>query len=199
MNLFNKIKWILGILGVFLLVLATNRIDKNNFKRVEQSVDNIYNDRLLAKDLLLEISLKFHKKELAYALNDSNYLQNKNKAINTEISNLLESFNRIESTEKEELILKRLMLDHQDLIELEKNLNENESLYTPKCQTIFSDINEQLTKLSAEQVEEGKQQKFLATKALENVELFSQIEIYILIFLGIILQLIILYSPKKTD
>lgn len=199
MNLFSKIKWILGILGVFLLVLATNRIDKNNFKRVEQSVDNIYNDRLLAKDLLLEISLKFHKKELAYALNDSNYIENKNEAINAEISELLESFNRIESTEKEELILKRLKLDHQDLIELEKNLKENESLYTSKCQTIFSDINEQLTKLSAEQVEEGKQQKFLATKALENVELFSQIEIYILIFLGIILQLIILYSPKKTD
>jgi hypothetical protein len=199
MNLFNKIKWILGILGVFLLVLATNRIDKNNFKRVEQSVDNIYNDRLLAKELLLEISLKFHKKELAYALNDSNYLENKNEKINAEISNLLESFNRIESTEKEELILKRLKRDHADLIELEERLTPNDILYSRDCKQIFTDINEQLSKLSAEQVQEGKQQKFLASKALENVELFSQIEIYILIVLGIILQLIILYSPKKTD
>ncbi len=198
MNLFNKVKWVLGILGVFLLVLATNRIDKNNFKRVEQSVDNIYNDRLLAKELLLEISLKFHKKELAYALNDTNYLQNKNQAINTKISELLESFNRIESTEKEELILKRLRRDHDDLIKLEKRLNKKDTLYTEKCEEIFADINTQLGELATEQVEEGKQQKFLASKALENVELFSQIEIYILLLLGIVLQLIILYTPKKN-
>jgi len=198
MNLFNKVKWVLGILGVFLLVLATNRIDKNNFKRVEQSVDNIYNDRLLAKELLLEISLKFHKKELAYALNDTNYLQNKNQAINTKISELLESFNRIESTEKEELILKRLRRDHDDLIKLEKRLNHKDTLYTEKCEEIFADINTQLGELATEQVEEGKQQKFLASKALENVELFSQIEIYILLLLGIVLQLIILYTPKKN-
>ena len=90
-----KIKWFVGVLGVFLLVLATNLIDKNNFIRVEESVDNIYNKRLLAKELLLDISLKFHKKELAYALNDTMYLHSQNAAVNNEISKSLEVFNRV--------------------------------------------------------------------------------------------------------
>jgi len=75
MNTFNKFKWFIAIAVVFLLILATNLADKNYFKQVENSVDNIYSERLLAKELLFDVSRKFHKKELAYALNDTTYLQ----------------------------------------------------------------------------------------------------------------------------
>jgi len=60
MNLLNKIRWFLAVSVVFVVVLATNLIDKNNFEKVEQSVDNIYNERLLAKKILLELATKFH-------------------------------------------------------------------------------------------------------------------------------------------
>jgi hypothetical protein len=60
MNLLNKIRWFLAVSVVFVVVLATNLIDKNNFEKVEQSVDNIYNERLLAKEILLELATKFH-------------------------------------------------------------------------------------------------------------------------------------------
>ena len=60
MNLLNKIRWFLAVSLVFVVVLATNLIDKNNFEKVEQSVDNIYNERLLAKEILLELATKFH-------------------------------------------------------------------------------------------------------------------------------------------
>ncbi|MEQ8908091.1 MAG: chemotaxis protein [Vicingaceae bacterium] len=198
MSVFNKVKWVLGVLGVFLLVFATNRIDKNNFKRVEESVDNIYNDRLLAKELLLEVSLKFHNKELAYSLNDSSYLKEKNDLVNAQITDILKTFDRVEATEKEERILTKLNRNHKKLIALEENLASNDTLYTGKCAQLFSDINANIKALASEQVNEGKQQKFLAREALASVELFSQIEIYILIILGLLIQIIILYNPKKS-
>lgn len=197
MNLFNKIKWALALSGVFLLILATNLIDKNNFARMEESVDNIYNDRLLAKEVLLDIAIKFHKKELAYSLNDSIYLRNQNDVINAEISRLLKMFNRLESTKKEDYSLNSLNRNHSELIKLESNLSPKDNLYTPQCAEIFSAINKNIIELAAEQVREGKSQNFIARRAIENVKLFSQIEIYFLIFLGLMMQFIILYNPKK--
>jgi len=37
----------------------------------------------------------------------------------------------------------------------------------------------------------------LSQRAIDDVELFTQIEIYSLIFLAIIAQIIILYNPKR--
>ena len=197
MNLFNKIKWVLAITGVFFLILATNLIDKNAFARIEETVDNVYNDRLLAKEVLLDIAVKFHEKELAYSLNDSAYLNNKNDDINAEISKSLEMFDRIESTRNEDLILNRLNRNHAELIQLESNLLSNDTLYTQQCAEIFSAINKNIVELGAEQVAEGERQKFIAKTAIDSVNLYSQMEIYVLIFLGLLLQFVILYKPRK--
>ena len=197
MLLFKKIKWFLGVLGVFLLILATNLIDKNNFIQVEGSVDNIYNERLLAKELLLDVAIKFHKKEMAYSLNDSTYLLTQNDTVNAEISKLLETFDRVGSTEKEDFILNNLNKNHTKLIKLESNSSSKETLYTPECAEIFSAINSNIIELAAEQIKEGENQNSIARRAIEKVKLFSQIEIYFLIFLGLLLQFIILYNPKS--
>ncbi len=199
MNIFKKVKWFLAVLGVFLVILATNLIDKKNFIRVEGVVEKIYNERLLAKELLLNVSIQFHEKELAYALNDSTYLQSKNDAVNTKIRELLQMFDRVEATHKEEIILKELNENHTKLIQLESNRQVNDVLYTSDCSEIFSAINTNITELSVEQVKEGKNQKFYARDAINMVKLFSKMEIYILIFLALILQFIILYNPKKIQ
>ena len=197
MTLFTRVKWFLAVLGVFLLILATNLADKKYFIRVEKSVDKIYNERLLAKDLLLDVSVKFHKKELAYALNDTAYLRIQNDAVNTDISKLLELFDRAESTRNEEVIIRQLHRNHTRLMELEAKSVSKETLYSSEVAEVFTAINKNIVELAAEQVEEGRNQKILATKAIENANLFSQIEIYFLIFLGIVLQFIVLYNPKK--
>lgn len=196
MNIFNKIKWVLAILGIFMIILATNLIDKNNFLRVEESVDNIYNERLLAKELLLEVTLKFHKKELAYALNDTTYLQSKNYLVNTQINTLLKIFDRSGSTEREVSILHDLNENHAKLIKLESSIQLKDTLYTLSCSDIFSAINMNIVELSIEQIKEGKNQKFLAKEAINMVKLFTKVEIYILLFLAVALQFIILYNPK---
>ncbi len=197
MNIFVKIKWVVAILGIFLIILSTNLIDKNNFLRIEESIENIYNERLLSKELLMDISIQFHDKEIAYALNDSVYLQSKNSEINDKIAHSLKQFDRVELTTNEKYILKDLNRNHKKLIQLESNVETVKSLYNPECASIFSAINKNIVDLASEQIQEGKNQKKIANDAVSLTKLFSKIEIYILIFLAIILQVIILYTPKK--
>jgi hypothetical protein len=199
MNIFKKLKWFFAVLGIFLIILATNLIDEKNFLRVEESVEIIYNERLLAKELLINVSIQFHQKELAYALNDSIYLQSQNDAVNAKISELLQMFVRAKSTKEEETILDELNENHAKLIQLESKSQFKNRLYSSDCAQIFSAINTNIIELSAEQVKEGKLQKFNARDAVDRIKLFSKIEIYILIFLAIILQGIILYNPKTKS
>ena len=78
MAFYDKLKWILGILMIFILIITTNLIDKNNFLSVRDSVITIYEDRLIADDMVFEMLKNIHKKELAMASKDSIYFKNEN-------------------------------------------------------------------------------------------------------------------------
>jgi hypothetical protein len=197
MNIYMKLKWFSAVLGVFLIILATNLIDKRSFLKVEEAVEKMYNERLLAKELLQGVSIQFHEKELAYALNDSSYLQTQNDAVNSEISELLQMFDKAEISRNEKIILLDLNKNHSNLINLESNTQLNDLLYSSECAEIFSAINTNIKDLSAAQIKGAKNQKFHASAAVNTVKLFSKIETYLLIFLALFLVIIILYTPSK--
>jgi len=67
---------------VFVLIIATNLIDRNNFTRVKDSVITIYEDRLVANDLIFEMSNSFQEKEIAVAASDSAFFLERNKQVN---------------------------------------------------------------------------------------------------------------------
>ena len=73
MTLFEKVKWVLGILLIFVVVLTTNLVDRGNFNRIKNSVVTIYEDRIVANDLIFEISTLVHEKELAFRTSDSDF------------------------------------------------------------------------------------------------------------------------------
>lgn len=203
MNVFQKIKWFVAVLGVFLIILMTNLLDKQNFLRVEEVVENIYNKQLLAKELLFEVSMKFHDKELAYVQNDTVYLEQLNDKINEDITEDLKMFDRADLSRNEAKVLEQLKENHQKLVRLEENSQNKalskDSLYTFAYADVFNAISKGLQELSSEQVKEGKSQTLHANDAVNIANLFSKIEIYILIFLGLVIQFIILYTPKKKD
>ena len=60
-------------------------------------------------------------------------------------------------------------------------------------------IKKNLEDLSKIQLLEGSKQMSISKKAIDSVELFTQIEIYLLIFLAIVIQIIVMYNPKKED
>lgn len=64
MGIYNKIRWVLGIFMVFFLIVAINLIDRDNFIRVNNSVQTIYEDRLVAQVLIFEFSASIQEKEI---------------------------------------------------------------------------------------------------------------------------------------
>ncbi|WP_299062563.1 chemotaxis protein [uncultured Polaribacter sp.] len=197
MTFSSKLKWSLGILMVFILIIATNLIDKNNFTRVKDSVVSIYQDRLVAKDLIFKISNSIREKEVALAVSDSIFFLERNKVIMNDIHDYILQFEQTKLTVKEGNILEDFKKNLASLSNSEDNFSNSQ---TEDKATLFKNISEvqkNLYDLAKIQLSEGKRQVSISEKAISSVELFTQIEIYILILLAIIILFIIIYNPKK--
>ncbi|MFK7923758.1 MAG: MCP four helix bundle domain-containing protein [Bacteroidia bacterium] len=197
MTLKNKVKWVLGILVVFLLILATNLIDRRNFEKVKDSVSHIYEDRLVAKDLVFEMSLLIHEKEIAHLMSDSSYWEKRNEAVNNKIKELVSLFLETEMTDVEARNFSELEADLDKLRQYEPSSSKDEfTLNKPKISTQLAKVQTNLYELSKIQLEEGKKQVFISQKAMDTVELFTDIEIYFLILLAVAIQVVVIYKPN---
>ena len=192
MTIFNKIKWILAILVVFVLILATNLIDKRNFNSIRDSIVTIYEDRLIAKDIINEVSNAVHKKELALVTGDSAFYKSENESVNHSIDNQIKRYKNTKLTEQERKVFEDLKKNIQLLLDAEKSNAPDQ-----RIQEYIEDVKENLSALSEIQLDEGKKQLMLSKRAMDSIELFTDIEIYILIALAILIQIIVLYQPKK--
>jgi len=199
MTFFNKLKWILGILVVFLLIISTNLIDKNNFERVKESVQTIYEDRLIAKDIIFDMMDYVHQKEMALIKQDSNFYKTENLKVETGLSNLLTRFENTKLTQNELKIFEKLTNDLQELNQLELKYQNSNYQNSKQLKVQLEKVKQDLNDLSDIQIDEGGRQLSISKKALQNVELFTQLEIYILIFLAIVIQIIVIYRPKQKS
>jgi type IV secretory pathway VirB6-like protein len=195
MTFFTKIKWILGVLLVFVLILATNLIDKDNFRRVKNSIVTIYEDRLVVNDLIFELSQMIHQKELAAVTSDSEFFNGPIQRINEKIDIIIEKYLTTKLTEREEKTFGLLQDDLQELRKMEVPQPSDQMAYREKLSNIKDNLHE-LTKI---QLREGRNQMAISKEAIKHVELFTRIEIYLLIFLAIAIQVIIIYTPKKKS
>lgn len=196
MTLFNKIRWVASILLVFLIVLVTNLIDRNNFNRLNYSVTTIYEDRIIASDLLFEMLLFVQEKKVAIISLDSLFFQERNEKNNRGIEGLIEKYNNTKLTEKEQLIFNNLKNELNSLKNLEKQYilseSKNNSILLKKTDQIVQHLHD----LSKVQLEEGRRQVFVSNKTMDTINLFTQMETIFLILMAILIQIIILYKPK---
>ncbi len=199
MTVLNKVKWVLGILMVFFLIVATNLVDKSNFESVKDSVVEIYEDRLVAKGIVFEISQLVQEKEMAHALADEEYFTKHSQADDEHIRILLGNFSETKLTENEKRIFSDLKSNLSQLATYEAPDFEPTSESREAVQSRFRLIKEELNALSKIQIEEGKQLMLASQRAIEMVDLFTQIEIYFLIFMAVLIQIIILYRPKRSE
>lgn len=199
MAFYNKIKWILGILMVFVLIVTTNLIDRNNFVRVRDSVVTIYEDRLIANDLIFEISKLVQEKEMAVAMSDSVFFEEQNPNVNKTIQGFISSFEQTKLTPEESQVFSDLKENIQALMDSENDFVS--SNFETKTEVLghISSITGDLGRLSKIQLSEGSRQMSISKRAIDTVELFTQIEIYLLVFLAIIVQIIVMYNPKKQS
>ncbi|PIB38135.1 MCP four helix bundle domain-containing protein [Maribacter sp. 4G9] len=199
MTILNKIKWVLGILMIFVLIIATNLIDRNNFLRVRDSVTSIYEDRLVVKDIIYEIARYLQEKELAMVRKDSTFYTGRTMVIDDKIQNLMLRYQETKLTKEEAKVFGELKGNLVKLEAQETKFVESGKTQKELLQSSINDINENLYDLSQIQLSEGNRQMNISKKAVDAVELFTQLEIYVLIVLAILIQIIVIYDPKNSD
>ncbi len=196
MSVFNKIKWISGVLLVFFIVLATNIIDKNNFKQIRSSIVTIYEDRIVASDLIFEMSLLVKQKEMALASRDAAFFKGKNDSINREIQPLIEKYEGTKLTNEEEKIFNELKINLEKLSLEEKQEGELASEGNEELLSTLNQVVQNLNDLSKVQLKEGRREMKRSNRAMETIDLFTQIEIIFLVLIAVLIQILILYNPK---
>ncbi|WP_067035291.1 MCP four helix bundle domain-containing protein [Allomuricauda sp. CP2A] len=199
MSFYNKIKWILGILMIFVLIIATNLIDKNNFVRVRDSVVTIYEDRLVANDLIFKMLKSVHQKELAVSVSDSIFFNTQNPKVNDTIQSLISRFEQTKLTSEEADVFNDLKRNVQSLSDSESQFKKSDYVDNSQVLDHIENLKTNLTDLSKIQLNEGSRQMSISKRAIDTVELFTQIEIYILVFLAILIQIIVMYKPKEKS
>lgn len=198
MTTFSKIRWVASILMVFFIVLMTNLVDKDNFNRLRYSVTTIYEDRIVASDLLFEISMLIQDKEVAIVSADSLFFQMNNSKANLDIDGLIGRYGQTKLTENEQIIFNSLKDELSNLKELEQHYISSDTIENTNLLKSIENIKQYLHNLSKIQLKEARQQVLISNKVMDTIDLFTQGEIVFLILMAILIQIIILYKPKET-
>ena len=198
MTTFSKIRWVASILMVFFIVLMTNLVDKDNFNRLRYSVTTIYEDRIVASDLLFEISMLIQDKEVAIVAADSLFFQMNNSKANLDIDGLIGRYGQTKLTENEQIIFNSLKDELSNLKELEQHYISSDTIENTNLLKGIENIKQYLHNLSKIQLKEARQQVLISNKVMDTIDLFTQGEIVFLILMAILIQIIILYKPKET-
>lgn len=191
----NKVKWIASILLVFLIVLSTNLIDRANFKKVNEAVTTIYQDRMVATNILMDMLIHLKDKELAVQSTSNAIYSKKNEAIHKALLDNIEAFKQTKLTNSEAIVFASLSQEIKTLVELEQGSIASKDQVLQHTANIIDKLHE----LQAIQIKEGKQQMVISNQAMETIDLFTKVEIIFLIIIAILLQLIIFSKTTKYN
>ena len=184
--------------AAFILVLASNRLNQRNFSTVEQSVNSVFEDRLVVQEYIYRLNNLFHKKELALAKNE---LNTNTLAESSDIEKILSNFAKTELTVKESRYLSDLRSSYSELQEMEKNLSVKNASGSAEMKRDISSkltrINNDLDELSEVQLSEGRQLTQRSQRSLGMNQLLSRLEIVFLVIIGILFLLIVFHREKR--
>ncbi len=197
MTTIDKVKWVLGIVVVFLLVLTTNLVDRQNFRKIQDSIETIYADRLVAQDIILRITRHIWAAEREYMASEGEARPPQTARLAAGIDGIAQEMDRFAATTlvpEEEVLFARLRTTLGELQEQETAFARGESS-RQAVRYATDGVKEALADLSDIQMKEGRRQLHVGKQALSLANLFTQLEIGALIILALAVQVIILYSP----
>ncbi|EAP87051.1 MCP four helix bundle domain-containing protein [Croceibacter atlanticus] len=196
-NFRQKFNLALALLAVFFLILATNLVDRRHFETAQEALTSVYEDRVVAQHYIFEISTIVYQKEQQFIENNTNKWSVENDA---RIEELMEKFagTKLTTSERRQFESLKEHLTTLERIELkyrENSINNN----THVIPEIFKHIKNDLNDLAETQILESKSKMFLAQKSLNTTNLLSNLELGLLIIVGIAIQFVIFYRIKKTS
>ncbi|WP_420578247.1 MCP four helix bundle domain-containing protein [Ekhidna sp.] len=188
---------------VFLLIIATNLIDKNHFRIVKENLTTVYEDRLLAKNYLYRISRHVQQKKEVLQSADNDESGELHLAINDSIGMFMDKFASTKLTERESLRFESLQKNIQALKKFENTSVTSESI-TPEApistnsEQYFEAVFQDLDALFKIQLEEGSRVISSSNQTIQSSDLITKLEIGALIIIGFLIQLLIFLKPLKS-
>ena len=196
-NFRQKFNLALALLAVFFLILATNLVDRRHFETAQEALTSVYEDRVVAQHYIFEISTIVYQKEQQFIENNTNKWSVENDA---RIEELMEKFAGTKLTTSERRQFESLKEHLTTLERIETKYRENSiNNNTQVIPEIFKYIKNDLNDLAETQILESKSKMFLAQKSLNTTNLLSNLELGLLIIVGIAIQFVIFYRIKKTS
>jgi hypothetical protein len=201
MSTLDKVRWTLGLIVIFLLLLLTGRSNVHNSKKIQAAIESIYADRLLVKDLIFDLAEVLQEKELALAKGDLDFFRLRAVSANTRALELLAAFRATVLVPLEEATLERFETGFDALVsaEAELELDVGAALQpsdVERMSTRIDGLQADLEVLSKIQIDEARRQLMLGDKAVSEMDLMATIETYMLAFIGILAMGMILFIPK---
>jgi hypothetical protein len=181
----EKIRTVLGLVMIILLVFITNRLDKQHFEEVQETITSIFDDRVVAQHDLFQLTNLIYNLEIRMQKGESVTLKK-----DGELGRVLDEFAQTTLTKKESTVFARLnenldKLSASEVIPLDQATT-----------TTFERIHRNLEELADIQVRESKSLKIRAQDSLDSSNLMSYMEMIVIIIFGIVLQFV-LFSGRK--
>ncbi len=170
-----------AIVAVALFVLATGRTNVHNYQQVQQSIEEIYEDRLVVKRLIFELSNLLHRKELAQVTGDTTFYAEENPTVDEDIAQRIAAFRATTLTPGEARTLQQLERHLDALQAAERALQEGpDPSEAPDLPQTLADLMDalraDLLRLSEIQIEEGRRKVILSDAATSDMAVIERIE-----------------------
>ena len=189
-------KAVLSLIVVFLLVLATHKLDKSHFSIVQESFTSVYNDRLTSKDHIYKISrlLDLEKVSLYTPSVKPNY------SIQDSINTLVTEYAQTQLTPIEEQKFNQLQveLDELYLTKAEEKLSaETGTLANSQVMNKIIDVLDELDGLAEIQMREAKREMEKSNRIIESSNMISGFEMGAFALIGVIVFLMFVLKPLE--
>ena len=186
---------------IFLLIFATNMVDNNRFEIVKNSLNTVYEDRLIAKDYLYKMARQLQIKKSAIYIENYNEIIKINQLSTDSIQNLINQFSSTKLTIGESRTFNSLQKHLNELKEIELEIVNKSTISNSlksKLEDQYSKITTDLDALSEIQIKEGQRQIIRSTRAIKISNTISKMEIAALIVIGLMIQTLLFFKlPSK--
>ncbi|MES2592939.1 MAG: MCP four helix bundle domain-containing protein [Bacteroidota bacterium] len=206
MNIFYSIrhkgKLAVLLLAVVLLEISSSNLYTDNINQMSDSFSELYADRLIAQDYIYKLAEILHKRKytLIQQNNENTELNNLSHKDKTEISLLLNNYEKTQLTPSENALFKDFKNNLSSLMAMDqrftKSSNNNLKQYSEKQNNLLTLSLEQLEQLSEIQLSRGKNLNETSLKTASFSNLLNQFDMAIVIIIGIAIQAIVFASTS---
>ncbi|MGB7393433.1 MAG: hypothetical protein WA913_03470 [Pricia sp.] len=179
----------------FLMVLGSNRLDRQHFSTIQNTVNSVHEDRVVVQDFIYRLTKIVHQKELRLVRNSKSGTQ---VSHNQNIDELLLSFRATQLTPSESNMLHRLNRQFLELRNIEDKIAVNTKTSEEDLAGIalkkLDVISQNLDGLADIQVTESSQMTQSSNKSLGMNLMLSNLELGFMIVIGIAM-LVLIFSP----